>query len=197
VEAPGVTGCRMISCSEHLPRQLAVIRVPPPPSGVGATARHHRASPQGAELTARDITFSGLRRRVRLADHLVTNMGLDTKLATMEADGLPLYLPSHQVLAPGHTAGSGKAGATSTPPHNLTALRLLLNEAPPRHCFPAQAPTQVSGACRARAPPASAALSTRASDARSTRSSPTPWLSWNVHSAGPHTNTGATALRTG
>jgi hypothetical protein len=49
-------------------------------------------------------------------------MDLDTKLATMEADGLPLYLlPSQQVLAPGHrhTTGSGKApGATSTSPHN-------------------------------------------------------------------------------
>jgi hypothetical protein len=43
--------------------RLAVVRVPPPPSGVGATAMHHRASPQGAELTAHDITFSGLRRR--------------------------------------------------------------------------------------------------------------------------------------
>jgi hypothetical protein len=64
VEAPDVTGCRGISCSEHFPGQLAVVRAPPPPSGVGTTARHHRASPQGAELTARDITFSGLRRRV-------------------------------------------------------------------------------------------------------------------------------------
>jgi hypothetical protein len=43
----------------------------------------------------------------------------------MEADGLPLYLPSQQVLAPGHTGGSGKVGATSTFPHNPTALRLL------------------------------------------------------------------------
>jgi hypothetical protein len=34
-----------------------------------------------------------------LADHLVTNMDLDTKLSTMKADGLPLYLPSQQVLA--------------------------------------------------------------------------------------------------
>jgi hypothetical protein len=64
VEAPDVTGCRWISCSEHFPGQLAVVRAPPPPSGVGTTAMHHRASPQGAELTARDITFSGLRRRV-------------------------------------------------------------------------------------------------------------------------------------
>jgi hypothetical protein len=62
-EAPDVTGCRGISCSEHFPGQLAVVRVPPPPSGVGTTARHHRASLQGAELTARHITFSGLRRR--------------------------------------------------------------------------------------------------------------------------------------
>ena len=62
-EAPDVTGCRGISCSEHFLGQLAVVRAPPPPSGVGATGRHHRASPQGAELTARDITFSGLRRR--------------------------------------------------------------------------------------------------------------------------------------
>jgi hypothetical protein len=38
--------------------QLAVVRVSPPPSGMGATARHHRTSHQGAELTARDITFS-------------------------------------------------------------------------------------------------------------------------------------------
>jgi hypothetical protein len=29
------------------------------------------------------------------------------------------------VLTPGHTGGSGKAGATSTSPHNPTALRLL------------------------------------------------------------------------
>jgi hypothetical protein len=57
-----VVMCRGISCSEHFPGQLAVVRVPPPPSGVGATARHHRASPQCAELTARDITFSGLGR---------------------------------------------------------------------------------------------------------------------------------------
>ena len=62
-EAPDVTGCRGISCSKRLPGQLAVVRVPPPPGGMGATARHHRASPQGAELTARDITFSWLRRR--------------------------------------------------------------------------------------------------------------------------------------
>jgi hypothetical protein len=55
--------CCGISCSEHLPGQLAVVRAPPPPSGVGTAARHHRASPQGAELTARDVTFSGLRRR--------------------------------------------------------------------------------------------------------------------------------------
>ena len=66
VEAPDVTGCRGISCSGHFPGQLAVVRVPPPPGGMGATARHHRASPQGAELTARDITFSRLRRRVVL-----------------------------------------------------------------------------------------------------------------------------------
>ena len=63
VEAPDVTGCRGISCSGHFPGQLAVVRVPPPPGGMGATARHYRASPQGAELTARDITFSQLRRR--------------------------------------------------------------------------------------------------------------------------------------
>jgi hypothetical protein len=67
VGAPDVTSCRGISCSEHFPGQLAVVRAPPPPSGVGTTARHHRASPQGkcqgAELTARDITFSGSRRR--------------------------------------------------------------------------------------------------------------------------------------
>ena len=67
-----------------------------------------------------------LSRQLELADHLATNMDLDTKLATMEADGLPLYLPSQQVLAPGHTDGSGKVGgATSTSPHNPTALRLL------------------------------------------------------------------------
>ena len=66
-----------------------------------------------------------LSRQLELADHLATNMVLDTKLPTMEADGLPLYLPSQQVLAPGHTDGSGKAGATSTSPHNPTALRLL------------------------------------------------------------------------
>jgi hypothetical protein len=51
-----VVGSR-IPGSGHDPEQLAVVRVPPPPSGMGATARHHRASPQGAELTARDITF--------------------------------------------------------------------------------------------------------------------------------------------
>jgi hypothetical protein len=62
-EAPDVTGCRGISCSEHFLVQLAVVRMPPPPSGMGATARYHRSSPQGAELTARDITFSWLRRR--------------------------------------------------------------------------------------------------------------------------------------
>jgi hypothetical protein len=62
-EAPDVTGCRGISYSRHFPRQPAVVRVPPPPIGRGATARHHRASPQGAELTARDITFSWLGRR--------------------------------------------------------------------------------------------------------------------------------------
>jgi hypothetical protein len=61
--APDVTGCRGISCSEHFLVQLAVVRMPPPPSGMGATARYHRSSPQGAELTARDITFSWLRRR--------------------------------------------------------------------------------------------------------------------------------------
>ena len=43
--------------------QLAVVRVSPPPSGMGTTARHRRASPQGAELTARHITFSWLRCR--------------------------------------------------------------------------------------------------------------------------------------
>ena len=58
-----MTGCRGISCSEHFLVQLAVVRVPLPPSGMGATARYHRASPQGAELTARHITFSWLRRR--------------------------------------------------------------------------------------------------------------------------------------
>ena len=63
VEAPDVTGCRGISCFGQFPGKLAVVRVPPPPSGMGATARYHRASPQGAELTARDITFSWLRRR--------------------------------------------------------------------------------------------------------------------------------------
>ena len=63
VEALDVTGCRGISCSGHFPGQLAVVRVPPAPSGMGATAMHHRASLQGAELTARDITFSRLRRR--------------------------------------------------------------------------------------------------------------------------------------
>jgi hypothetical protein len=62
-EAPGVTGCRGTSCSGHFTGQLAVVWVPPPPSGMGPTARHHRASPQGAELTARHITFSRLRRR--------------------------------------------------------------------------------------------------------------------------------------
>jgi hypothetical protein len=61
-EAPDVTGCRGISCSEHFLVQLAVVRVPPAPSGMGATARYHRASPQGAELRARRITFSWLRR---------------------------------------------------------------------------------------------------------------------------------------
>jgi hypothetical protein len=74
---------------------------------------------------------------LELADHLATNMDLDTKLATMEADGLPLYLPSQQVLAPGHrhTDGSGKgAGATSTSPHNPKALPLT------------QAPTQEGAA---------------------------------------------------
>ena len=60
-----MTGCRGISCSEHFLVQLAVVRVPLPPSGMGATARYHRASPQGAELTARHITFSWLRRRAR------------------------------------------------------------------------------------------------------------------------------------
>jgi hypothetical protein len=44
-EAPDVTGCRGISCSGHFPGQLAVVRVPPPPGEMGATARHHRASP--------------------------------------------------------------------------------------------------------------------------------------------------------
>jgi hypothetical protein len=62
-EAPDVTDCRGISSSGHFPRQLAVVRVSPPPSGMGTTARHRRASPQGAELTARDITFSWLRCR--------------------------------------------------------------------------------------------------------------------------------------
>jgi hypothetical protein len=62
-EAPDVTGYRGISWFEHFPGQLVVVRVPPPPSGVGATARHHRARPRGAELTARGITFSGLRPR--------------------------------------------------------------------------------------------------------------------------------------
>jgi hypothetical protein len=62
-EAPDVTGCRGISYSGHFPGQPAVVRVPPPPSGMGETARHHRTSPQGAELTARDINFSWLRRR--------------------------------------------------------------------------------------------------------------------------------------
>lgn len=60
-----MTGCRGISCSEHFLVQLAVVRVPLPPSGMGATARYHRASPQGAELTARHITFSWLRRRAK------------------------------------------------------------------------------------------------------------------------------------
>jgi hypothetical protein len=46
VEAPDVTGCRGASCSGHFPGQLAVVQVPPPPSGMGATARHHRASPR-------------------------------------------------------------------------------------------------------------------------------------------------------
>jgi hypothetical protein len=63
-EAPDVTDCRGISSSGHFPGQLAVVRVSPPPSGMGTTARHRRASPQGSELTARDITFSWLRCRV-------------------------------------------------------------------------------------------------------------------------------------
>jgi hypothetical protein len=69
-----------------------------------------------------------LSRQLELAGHLATNMDLDTKLATiMGADDLHLYLPSHQVLAPGHqhTGGSEKVGATSTSLHNPTALRLL------------------------------------------------------------------------
>ena len=73
-----------------------------------------------------------LSRQLELADHLATNMDLDTKLATMEADGLPLYLPSQQVLAPGHTGGSGKVGATSTSPHNPTALRLATRSRAPK-----------------------------------------------------------------
>jgi hypothetical protein len=56
-EAPDVTGCRGTSCSEHFLVQLAVVRVPPPPSGMGATVRHHRASSQGAELTAQHHLF--------------------------------------------------------------------------------------------------------------------------------------------
>jgi hypothetical protein len=66
-EAPDVTGCRGLSYSGHFPGQPVVVRVPPPHSGMEATARHHRASPQGAELTARDITFSWLRRRAPAA----------------------------------------------------------------------------------------------------------------------------------
>ena len=73
-EAPDVTGCRGISCSKRFPGQLAVVRVPPPPGGMGATARHHRASPQGAELTARYITFSRLRRR---GDNALQHAALD------------------------------------------------------------------------------------------------------------------------
>jgi hypothetical protein len=57
-------------------------------------------------------------------------MDLDTKLATMEADGLPLYLRSQQVLAPGHrhTAGYWREGWSYlhlTPPTTQKALRLL------------------------------------------------------------------------
>jgi hypothetical protein len=37
-EAPDVTGCRGISYSGHFPRQPGVVRVPPPPIGMGATA---------------------------------------------------------------------------------------------------------------------------------------------------------------
>jgi hypothetical protein len=66
-----VTGCRGISCSEHFLVQLAVVWMPPPPSGMGATARYHRSSPQGAELTARDITFSWLRRRSCCSQNLL------------------------------------------------------------------------------------------------------------------------------
>jgi hypothetical protein len=39
-----------------LPGQPVVVRVPSPPSGMGETARHHRASPQVAELTRDGIT---------------------------------------------------------------------------------------------------------------------------------------------
>jgi hypothetical protein len=64
-EAPDVTGCRGTSYSGHFrPGQPAVlvrvswVRVPPPPNWMGATARHHQqASPQGAELAARETSW--------------------------------------------------------------------------------------------------------------------------------------------
>jgi hypothetical protein len=60
--AHNATGCNGLSWDlvfRVLPRavHLAVDRLPPPPSGMGPTARHRQASPQGAELTARYITF--------------------------------------------------------------------------------------------------------------------------------------------
>jgi hypothetical protein len=61
----GVVSCHGISCSGHFPVQLGVDRLPPPPSGMRSTARNHRASPQGAELTADRITFFQLRGRAK------------------------------------------------------------------------------------------------------------------------------------
>jgi hypothetical protein len=64
-----------------------------------------------------------LSRQLELADHLATNMDLDTKLATMEADGLPLYLPSQQVLAPGATDTQMALGRLEPPPPPPTIRR--------------------------------------------------------------------------
>jgi hypothetical protein len=88
-----------------------------------------------------------LSRQLLLADHLVTNMDLDTKLATMGAEGLPLYLPSQPAGArprtPAHSwLWEGWSHLHLPPQPNGTASPGAL----PQRCFSAQAPTQVGPA---------------------------------------------------
>jgi hypothetical protein len=65
-----------------------------------------------------------LSRQLELADHLATNMDLAPNLPPcMEADGLPLYLPSQQVLAPGATDTQMALGRLEPPPPPPTIRR--------------------------------------------------------------------------